>query len=253
MSADDVALPAMEGYLTKQSGGKTTGKSTAGEMMRKWDRRYFKVAAGSSQLAYYKSKEECAAGKPPAGKLDVAGATLKVEEEAGGLYVMHLVTPTRTLSIRADAILPLESWVGALKAPGRVAAVERTEKNRRTSGGGAALSPAVGAGAAAAGADAQRKILDRYKPIKVLLLGDAGVGKTCVLQRFADGTFVVVARATVGMDLKRTTIDLDGTGEKVTLQIWDTAGQEMFRSIIASYYRGAHGVVLMYDVTRVVV
>ena len=250
VSADDVALPGMEGYLTKQSGGKTTGKSTAGEMMRKWDRRYFKMAAGSSQLAYYKSKEECAAGKPPAGKLDVAGATLKVEEEAGGLYVMHLVTPTRTLSIRADAILPLESWVGALKAPGRVAAVERTEKNRRTSGGGAALSPAVGAGAAAAGADAQRRILDRYKPIKVLLLGDAGVGKTCVLQRFADGTFVSSTRATVGMDLKRTTIDLDGTGEKVTLQIWDTAGQEMFRSIIASYYRGAHGVVLMYDVTR---
>ena len=105
-------------------------------------------------------------------------------------------------------------------------------------------------GAAAAGADAQRKILDRYKPIKVLLLGDAGVGKTCVLQRFADGTFVSSTRATVGMDLKRTTIDLDGTGEKVTLQIWDTAGQEMFRSIIASYYRGAHGVVLMYDVTR---
>ena len=131
----------------------------------------------------------------------------------------------------------------------RVAAVERTEKNRRTSGGGAALSPAGGAAAAAAGADAQRKILDRYKPIKVLLLGDAGVGKTCVLQRFADGTFVSSTRATVGMDLKRTTIDLDGTGEKVTLQIWDTAGQERFRTITSSYYRGAHGIIVVYDTT----
>jgi len=84
----------------------------------------------------------------------------------------------------------------------------------------------------------------------VLLVGDAGVGKTCVLQRFADGTFVSSTRATVGMDLKRTLIELDGSGERVTLQIWDTAGQEMFRSIISSYYRGAHGVILMFDVTR---
>ena len=117
------------------------------------------------------------------------------------------------------------------------------ERRRRALAGG-------GGAAAAAGADAQRKILDRYKPIKVLLLGDAGVGKTCVLPRFADGTCDSAPRATVGMDRTRTTLDLDGTGEKVTLQIWDTAGQEMFRSIIASYYRGAHGVVLMYDVTR---
>ena len=52
----------------------------------------------------------------------------------------------------------------------------------------------------------------------MLLVGDAGVGKTCVLQRFSEGTFVSSTRATVGMDLKRTLVDLDGSGEKVTLQ-----------------------------------
>jgi len=71
-----------------------------------------------------------------------------------------------------------------------------------------------------------------------------------VLQRFSEGTFVTSTRATVGMDLKRTLVDLDGSGERITLQIWDTAGQEMFRSIISSYYRGAHGVILMFDVCR---
>jgi small GTP-binding protein len=54
----------------------------------------------------------------------------------------------------------------------------------------------------------------------------------------------------VGIDLKTSTIDLDADGRPVPLQIWDTAGQEMFRSIIASYYRGANGVLLMFDVTR---
>ena len=83
------------------------------------------------------------------------------------------------------------------------------------------------------------------------MLGDAGVGKTCVLRRFAEGSFVSSTRATIGMDLKRTTIDLDGKGGvPYALQLWDTAGQEKFRSVVSSYYRGAHGVLLMYDVTR---
>jgi len=89
------------------------------------------------------------------------------------------------------------------------------------------------------------------KPIKILLLGDAAVGKTSVLTRFSDGLFVSSTRATVGVDLKKSTVDLDGHGARpLSLQIWDTAGQEMFRSIIATYYRGAHGVLLLFDVTR---
>jgi len=71
-----------------------------------------------------------------------------------------------------------------------------------------------------------------------------------VLTRFSDGMFVSSTRATVGIDLKKSSIDLDGDGRPVSLQIWDTAGQEMFRSIIASYYRGANGVLLMFDLTR---
>lgn len=82
---------------------------------------------------------------------------------------------------------------------------------------------------------------------KLLLIGDSGVGKSCLLLRFAEDAFTDSYLSTIGVDFKIRTIDLEG--KTVKLQIWDTAGQERFRTIAAAYYRGAHGIVVVYDVT----
>ncbi|XP_043830456.1 ras-related protein Rab-1B-like [Dromiciops gliroides] len=83
---------------------------------------------------------------------------------------------------------------------------------------------------------------------KLLLIGDSGVGKSCLLLRFADDTYTDSYIGTIGVDFKIRTIQLDG--KTVKLQIWDTAGQERFRTITSSYYRGAHGIILVYDVSN---
>jgi len=85
---------------------------------------------------------------------------------------------------------------------------------------------------------------------KILLIGDSGVGKSCLLLRFADDNFFAESYiSTIGVDFKIKTVEIDGI--TVKLQIWDTTGQERFRTITSSYYRGAHGILVVYDTTDV--
>jgi len=80
------------------------------------------------------------------------------------------------------------------------------------------------------------------------LIGDTGVGKSCILLRFADNTFTESYISTIGVDFRFRTVELD---KKVCkLQIWDTAGQERYRTITSAYYRGADAIVMVYDVTN---
>ncbi|SPP78490.1 blast:Ras-related protein Rab-10 [Drosophila guanche] len=83
---------------------------------------------------------------------------------------------------------------------------------------------------------------------KLLLIGDSGVGKTCILFRFSDDAFTSTFISTIGIDFKIKTVEL--RGKKIKLQIWDTAGQERFHTITTSYYRGAMGIMLVYDITN---
>ncbi|KAA0724290.1 Ras-related protein [Triplophysa tibetana] len=82
---------------------------------------------------------------------------------------------------------------------------------------------------------------------KLLLIGDSGVGKTCLLFRFSEDAFNTTFISTIGIDFKIRTIELNG--KRIKLQIWDTAGQERFRTITTAYYRGAMGIMLVYDIT----
>ncbi|NWV97382.1 RB18B protein, partial [Machaerirhynchus nigripectus] len=84
--------------------------------------------------------------------------------------------------------------------------------------------------------------------LRLPLVGDSAVGKSSLLRRFADGAFEPRLKPTVGVDFKVKKVVVEGRA--VQLAIWDTAGQERFRTLTPSYYRGAQGVVLVYDVTR---
>eukprot|EP00612_Vaucheria_litorea_P002677 CAMPEP_0171458116 /NCGR_PEP_ID=MMETSP0945-20130129/3922_1 /TAXON_ID=109269 /ORGANISM="Vaucheria litorea, Strain CCMP2940" /LENGTH=206 /DNA_ID=CAMNT_0011983857 /DNA_START=105 /DNA_END=722 /DNA_ORIENTATION=+ len=83
---------------------------------------------------------------------------------------------------------------------------------------------------------------------KILLIGDAAVGKSSMMVRFTDDSFDEHITATIGVDFKVKIMEI---GEKrVKMTIWDTAGQERFRTLTSSYYRGAQGIMLVYDITR---
>lgn len=89
---------------------------------------------------------------------------------------------------------------------------------------------------------------DNYEYLfKILLIGDAGVGKTSMLARFADDTYSENYISTIGVDFKIKTVAINNI--LIKLQIWDTAGQDRFRSITSNYYRGAHGMIIAFDIT----
>jgi small GTP-binding protein len=81
---------------------------------------------------------------------------------------------------------------------------------------------------------------------KIVLIGDAGVGKTSIVRRYTDGVFTSAGIPTIGVDFCIKTLSINGSAIK--LQIWDTAGQERFRTITQSYYRSADAIVLVYDI-----
>lgn len=83
---------------------------------------------------------------------------------------------------------------------------------------------------------------------KVLLVGDSAVGKSCLLMRFTADRFDEVTTSTIGVDFRVKFLTING--KRVKLAVWDTAGQERFRTLTSSYYRGAQGVIFVYDVTR---
>jgi len=83
---------------------------------------------------------------------------------------------------------------------------------------------------------------------KYIIIGDTGVGKSCLLLQFTDKRFRQQHDLTIGVEFGARTIQIDN--KNIKLQIWDTAGQESFKSITRSYYRGAAGALLVYDITR---
>lgn len=85
--------------------------------------------------------------------------------------------------------------------------------------------------------------------VKLLLLGDSGVGKTSLIQRYADHEFNSSTIMTAGVDYRMIHLKIDG--RPVKLQIWDTAGQERFHVITRAYYKGSHGIILVYDTSDV--
>ncbi|KAM6917100.1 ras-related protein Rab-15-like [Lycodopsis pacificus] len=82
---------------------------------------------------------------------------------------------------------------------------------------------------------------------RLLMLGDSGVGKTCMLRRFTESYFDPSHISTIGVDFKMRTLELDGI--KVRVQLWDTAGQERYQTITKQYYRRAQGIIFVYDIT----
>ena len=82
---------------------------------------------------------------------------------------------------------------------------------------------------------------------KLVIIGDSGVGKSCLLLRFADDTFTENFYSTIGVDFRFKCLEIGD--RKCKLQIWDTAGQERFKTVTSAYYRGADGIIIVFDQT----
>ncbi|XP_078457282.1 ras-related protein Rab-33B-like [Lampetra planeri] len=134
-------------------------------------------------------------------------------------------------------------------------------RSGRKEAGASAMSGPRCPGVEAPGADSLSSVLStssvetslslgsvRTRIFKIIVIGDSNVGKTCLTFRFCGGLFPERTEATIGVDFRERTVELEG--ERIKLQLWDTAGQERFRkSMVSHYYRNAHAVVFVYDVT----
>ena len=92
-----------------------------------------------------------------------------------------------------------------------------------------------------------RKVPDYL--MKILVIGDAAVGKSNIMLRYTENKFDSSKEPTIGTEFFNKELNLEN-GKLAKLQIWDTAGQEKYRSIASTYYKGAAGVVVVYDITR---
>ncbi|CAD8111906.1 unnamed protein product [Paramecium primaurelia] len=86
--------------------------------------------------------------------------------------------------------------------------------------------------------------------IRILLVGEIGIGKTTLLIKYTEQKFQLNQLTTIGIDYKSKLIDYQG--KRIKIQLWDTAGQERFRTISKNYYRGAHAIFFIYDITNIV-
>lgn len=91
---------------------------------------------------------------------------------------------------------------------------------------------------------------NRIETMKVVLFGDANVGKSSLLLKWTEGKFIEEYRCTIGVDFKQKVILGSDSQKQVKLQLWDTAGQEQFKSLTSTYLRGAQAVVLVFDVAN---
>ena len=104
------------------------------------------------------------------------------------------------------------------------------------------------------GANRRMSADDTLDIVKIVVVGDSGTGKTCLMLRLTKDEFVTSTRATIGMDFCTRQLAVDvlhseasSTVQRLTVQVWDTAGQEQFHSLTATYYRKAGGVMIAYD------
>jgi len=86
--------------------------------------------------------------------------------------------------------------------------------------------------------------------VQLLMIGDSGVGKSSLLLRYSDNSFNKSYMATIGIDFRCKTVEMEGCQKPVQVQVWDTAGQERFRVLTRNYFRGADGIMLTFDVTN---
>lgn len=85
---------------------------------------------------------------------------------------------------------------------------------------------------------------------KFIIIGDAGVGKSCILHQFVEGKYKKSSSHTIGVEFGSKILQVGNS--RIKLQIWDTAGQDRYRAVTRSYYRGAAGALIVYDVSKYV-
>lgn len=95
---------------------------------------------------------------------------------------------------------------------------------------------------------AQTSFIDYDYLIKVAVVGDTGVGKSQLVARFTRNDFTLKSRQTIGVEFATKTVHVDG--KQICCQLWDTAGEERYRALASAYYRGAVGVLLVFDVSK---